>query len=218
MRTRVKICGLTREADIASAVQAGADAIGFVFYPRSKRYVTPAQAAALRRTVPAFVDVVALFVDPDPADVRAVLEQVGPDLLQFHGDESVEDCTRYGARFLRAFRVGAPGLETPDGLAETCRAYGGAAGWLFDSYSAAYGGSGLAFDHALLSTVRADTASRPIVLSGGLNADNAAAAIQALRPWAIDLSSGVETAPGLKSADKIHALMRVVRQADEQRQ
>lgn len=218
MRTRVKICGLTREADIASAVQAGADAIGFVFYPRSKRYLTPAQAAALRRMVPAFVDVVALFVDPDPADVGAVLELVGPDLLQFHGNESVQDCTRYGVRFLRAFRVGAPGLDTPGGLAETCRAYGEAAGWLFDSYSAAYGGSGQTFDHALLSTVRADTAARPIVLSGGLNADNAAAAIQALRPWAIDLSSGVETAPGLKSADKIHALMRVVRQADEQRQ
>ncbi|CAM4100744.1 phosphoribosylanthranilate isomerase [Bordetella muralis] len=215
MRTRVKICGLTREADIASAVQAGADAIGFVFYPRSKRYVTPAQAAVLRRTVPAFVDVVALFVDPDPADVRAVLEQVGPDLLQFHGNESVQDCTRYGTRFLRAFRVGAPGLDTSDGLAETCRAYGEAAGWLFDSYSAAYGGSGQAFDHALLSTVRADTAARPIVLSGGLNADNVAAAIRGLRPWAIDLSSGVETAPGVKSADKIDALMRVVRQADD---
>ncbi|OZI48771.1 phosphoribosylanthranilate isomerase [Bordetella genomosp. 4] len=214
MRTRVKICGLTREADIASAVQAGADAIGFVFYPRSKRYLTPVQAAALRRTVPAFVDVVALFVDPDPADVRAVLEQVGPDLLQFHGNESVQDCTRYGARFLRAFRVGAPGLDTPDGLAESCRAYSEAAGWLFDSYSAAYGGSGQAFDHALLSTVRADTAARPMVLSGGLNADNVAAAIQVLRPWAIDLSSGVETAPGVKSADKIDALMRVVRQAD----
>src|SRR3546814_8413940 len=117
MRTRVKICGLTREADIASAVQAGADAIGFVFYPGSKRYVQPVRAAQLRRTVPAFVDVAALFVNPDPADVQAVLDQVGPDLLQFHGDESASDCARYGARFLRAFRAGAPDLDTPAGLA-----------------------------------------------------------------------------------------------------
>jgi len=215
MRTRVKICGLTRETDIASAVLAGADAIGFVFYPRSKRYVTPAQAAALRRNVPAFVDVVALFVNPDPADVRAVLDEVGPELLQFHGDESVEDCTRYGTRFLRAFRAGAPGLDTPDTLASACRAYVGAAGWLFDSYSAGYGGSGQAFDHALLSAVQADAAARPIILSGGLHVQNIGAAIQAVRPWAVDVSSGVEIEPGIKSADKITALIQAVRQADE---
>ena len=215
MRTRVKICGLTRETDIASAVQAGVDAIGFVFYPRSKRYITPAQAAALRRTVPAFVDVVALFVNPDPADVRAVLDEVGPDLLQFHGDESVEDCTRYGTRFLRAFRAGAPGLDTPDALASACRAYAGAAGWLFDSYSAGYGGSGQAFDHALLSAVQADATARPIILSGGLHVQSIGAAIQAIRPWAVDVSSGVEIEPGIKSADKITALMQAVRQADE---
>lgn len=218
MRTRVKICGLTREADVASAVQAGVDAIGFVFYPPSKRYLQPAQAAALRRAVPAFVDVVALFVNPDPADVRAVMEQVGPDLLQFHGDESHEDCTRYGARFLRAFRAGAPGLDTPEDLAVACRAYGEAAGWLFDSYSAGYGGSGQGFDHTLLSGVRADAAARPVILSGGLNADNVGAAIQAVRPWAIDVSSGVEIAPGLKSTEKIQDLMRVVRQVDADRQ
>ena len=218
MRTRVKICGLTREADIASAVEAGADAIGFVFYPPSKRYITPAQAAALRRNVPAFVDVVALFVNPDPDDVRSVLEQVGPDLLQFHGDESVQDCARYGARFLRAFRAGSPGMDTPAALAAACRPYSEAAGWLFDSYSAGYGGSGQAFDHALLSAVQAEQASRPIILSGGLNAESIGTAIQATRPWAVDVSSGVETAPGLKSADKIHALMRAVRQADDQRE
>lgn len=215
MRTRVKICGLTREADIASAVQAGADAIGFVFYSRSKRYVSPAQAAVLRRSVPAFVDVVALFVNPDPAEVQAVLDQVGPELLQFHGDESAQDCTRYGMRFLRAFRAGAPGMDTADSLAATCRAYGEAAGWLFDSYSAGYGGSGLAFDHALLSAVRGDATARPLVLSGGLHADNIGAAIETVRPWAVDVSSGVETAPGLKSAEKIHALMAAVRRADD---
>lgn len=215
MRTRVKICGLTREADIASAVQAGADAIGFVFYPGSKRYLSPAQAATLRRTVPAFVDVVALFVNPTPSDVQAVLEQVGPDLLQFHGDESVQDCTRYGVRYLRAFRAGAPGLDTPQGLAEHCRAYGDAAGWLFDSYSAGYGGSGLTFDHTLLANVHTDPAARPVILSGGLNVDNIAAAIRTTRPWAVDVSSGVEDAPGIKSAVKIQALMRAIHTADD---
>ncbi|CAP43184.1 phosphoribosylanthranilate isomerase [Bordetella petrii] len=215
MRTRVKICGLTREADIASAVQAGADAIGFVFYPGSKRYVQPVLAARLRRTVPAFVDVVALFVNPAPADVQAVLDQVGPDLIQFHGDESAAECARYGTRFLRAFRTGAPGLDTPGNLAAACRAYDAAAGWLFDSYSAGYGGSGQAFDHALLAGVRADAAARPLILSGGLNAANVGTAIEACRPWAVDVSSGVETAPGEKSPDKIRALLDAVRQADD---
>jgi len=215
MRTRVKICGLTREADLASAVQAGADAIGFVFYPGSKRYVQPARAAQLRRAVPAFVDVVALFVNPSPADVQAVLDQVGPDLLQFHGDESPSDCARYGTRFLRVFRAGAPGLDTPQGLAAACRAYGEAAGWLFDSYSAGYGGSGQAFDHGLLAAVRADAAARPVILSGGLNAANVGPAIHACRPWAVDVSSGVETAPGEKSPDKIRTLLEAVRQADD---
>ncbi|MCD0502324.1 phosphoribosylanthranilate isomerase [Bordetella petrii] len=214
MRTRVKICGLTREADIASAVQAGADAIGFVFYPGSKRYIEPGQAARLRRAVPAFVDVVALFVNPEQADVRAVLDQVGPDLLQFHGDESSQECKRYGVRYLRAFRAGAPGLDTPDSLAAACGQYGDAAGWLFDSYSAGYGGSGKAFDHALLAGVRANAEARPLVLSGGLNADNIGPAIQAIRPWAVDVSSGVEHAPGQKSPEKIQALMRAVRDAD----
>ncbi|MBV7485597.1 phosphoribosylanthranilate isomerase [Bordetella sp. BOR01] len=214
MRTRVKICGLTREADIASAVQAGADAIGFVFYPGSKRYIAPQQAARLRRTVPAFVDVVALFVNPDPAQVQAVLEQVGPDLLQFHGDESPHECARYGMRFMRAFRAGAPGLDTPESLAAACRPYGEAAGWLFDSYSTGYGGSGQAFDHNLLAGVRADAAARPVILSGGLNAVNIEPAIEAIRPWAVDVSSGVETAPGQKSPDKIRALFDAVHGAD----
>ncbi|WP_458363327.1 phosphoribosylanthranilate isomerase, partial [Bordetella pertussis] len=111
MRTRVKICGLTREQDIASAVQAGADAIGFVFYPASKRHVDPARAAQLRREVPAFVDVVALFVNPRPDEVQAVLDHVAPDL--------------------RAFRAGAPGLDSAAGLAAACRQYADAAGWLF---------------------------------------------------------------------------------------
>jgi phosphoribosylanthranilate isomerase len=122
MRTRIKICGLTREQDIDAAVAAGVDAIGFVFYPKSKRCLTPTRAAQLRRMVPAFVDVVALFVNAQEAEVQAVLDQVKPELLQFHGDETPQDCAHYGHRFLRAFRAGAPGLDTAENLASTCRA------------------------------------------------------------------------------------------------
>lgn len=214
-RTRIKICGFTREQDIAAAVEAGVDAIGFVFYAQSKRYVTPARAAQLRREVPAFVDVVALFVNADPADVKAVQDAVEPELLQFHGDESAEACASYQQRFLRAFRVGAPGLNTAHDLAQVCARYGNAAGWLFDSFSPAYGGSGLAFEHTMLDVLRSDARARPVVLSGGLNAQNIGQAIHTVRPWAVDVSSGVETAAGIKSSDKIHALRRAIAIADD---
>ncbi|MPT27846.1 MAG: phosphoribosylanthranilate isomerase [Achromobacter sp.] len=214
MRTRIKICGLTREQDIEAAVSAGVDAIGFVFYAKSKRYLTPTRAAQLRRTVPAFVDVVALFVNPDPADVHAVLDEVGPELLQFHGDETPQDCARYGHRFLRSFRAGAPGLDTAEDLAANCRAYGEAAGWLFDSYSAGYGGSGHGFDYALLDEVRADPVSRPLILSGGLNGENVAQAIELVRPWGVDVSSGVEVEQGIKSSDRISFFVDAAHAAD----
>ncbi|WP_082884578.1 phosphoribosylanthranilate isomerase [Achromobacter insolitus] len=214
MRTRIKICGLTREQDIDAAVAAGVDAIGFVFYAKSKRCLTPMRAAQLRRMVPAFVDVVALFVNPEEAEVRAVLDQVKPELLQFHGDETPQDCARYGHRFLRAFRAGAPGLETAEALASTCRAYGEAAGWLFDSYSAGYGGSGHGFDYSLLDEVRADPISRPLILSGGLTAENVGQAVQSVRPWAVDVSSGVELEQGIKSSDRISFFVAAAQAAD----
>ncbi|WP_088139680.1 phosphoribosylanthranilate isomerase [Achromobacter xylosoxidans] len=214
MRTRIKICGLTREQDIDAAVAAGVDAIGFVFYAKSKRCVTPARAAQLRRMVPAFVDVVALFVNPEQAEVQAVLDQVKPELLQFHGDETPQDCARHGHRFLRAFRAGAPGLDTAENLASTCRAYGEAAGWLFDSYSAGYGGSGHGFDYALLDEVRADPVSRPLILSGGLNAENVGQAVELVRPWAVDVSSGVELERGIKSSDRISFFVAAAQAAD----
>lgn len=214
-RTRVKICGLTRPEDLDAAVAAGADAIGLVFYSPSRRCLTLEQAAALRARVPAFVGVTALFVNPDAQTVRRVIEAVHPDLLQFHGEEPPDFCAGFGTRHIKAFRAGAPGLETATALARACEAYGQAAGWLFDSYSAGYGGSGQTFDHALLAGVRADAAARPLILSGGLNAANVGPAIEACRPWAVDVSSGVETAPGEKSPDKIRALLEAVRQADE---
>ncbi|AZS78888.1 phosphoribosylanthranilate isomerase [Achromobacter spanius] len=214
MRTRIKICGLTREQDIEAAVAAGVDAIGFVFYPKSKRCLTPTRAAQLRRTVPAFVDVVALFVNPDPSEVQAVLDEVEPELLQFHGDESPQDCGRYSHRFLRAFRAGAPGLDTAENLATYCRAFGEAAGWLFDSYSAGYGGSGHGFDYSLLDEVRADPVSRPLILSGGLNGDNVGQAIERVRPWGVDVSSGVELEQGIKSSDRISVFVDAAHAAD----
>ena len=214
MRTRIKICGLTREQDIDAAVAAGVDAIGFVFYAKSKRCLTPLRGAQLRRAVPAFVDVVALFVNPAEDEVRAVLDQVGPELLQFHGDETPQDCARYGHRFLRAFRAGAPGLDTAEDLASACRAYGEAAGWLFDSYSAGYGGSGHGFDYALLDEVKDDPVSRPLILSGGLNAENVGQAVQTLRPWGVDVSSGVEVEQGIKSSDRISFFVAAVQAAD----
>lgn len=213
MCPRVKICGLTREADVAAAAAAGADALGFVFYPPSPRALTPARAAELRRAVPPFVSTVALFVDPAPRDVEAVLAQAAPDLLQFHGDESPEACRRYGRPYLRAFRVGAPGLDTPQAVLAACRRYPDAIGWLFDSYSAGYGGSGRGFDPALLAEVRAAADARPLVLAGGLAPDNVAAAWRASRPYAVDVSSGVEDAPGQKSVAKIAAFMAALRSA-----
>lgn len=214
MRTRIKICGLTREQDIDAAVLAGADAIGLVFYPKSRRCLTPTRAAQLRRMVPAFVDVVALFVNAPQADVQTVLDEVRPDLLQFHGDETPLECARYGHRYLRAFRAGAPGLDTAENLASSCRAYGEAAGWLFDSYSPGYGGSGHGFDYALLEEVNADPMSRPVILSGGLNAENVGQAIQSVRPWAVDVSSGVEVEQGIKSSDRISFFVAAAHAAD----
>jgi phosphoribosylanthranilate isomerase len=214
MRTRVKICGMTRPEDIATAIEAGVDAVGLIFYPKSKRYVSLEQAARLRRAVPAFVDVVALFVNPDERMVRSVLDAVGPDLLQFHGEETPDECERHGKRYLKAFRVGGPGADTPARLAQTCAAFHGAAGWLFDSYTAGYGGSGLSFEHTQLSEVRADAHGAPLILSGGLDPQNVRAAVTALRPWAVDVSSGVEESPGLKSHAHMRAFVQAVRQAD----
>jgi phosphoribosylanthranilate isomerase len=214
LRTRIKICGLTREDDLAAAIEAGADAVGFVFHPASKRCLSPQRAAQLRREVPAFVDAVALLVDASQSDAQAVIDAVRPDLLQFHGGETPEACRRFGMRYLRAFRVGAPGQESAAALAAHCAGYGDAAGWLFDSYTPGYGGSGLTFDHRLLAGVQADPAARPLVLSGGLKPETVAAAVRAVRPWAVDVSSGVELEPGIKSAERIRAFIQAVREAD----
>ena len=213
-RTRIKICGLTRAQDVRACVQSGADALGFVFYPPSKRFVSAAHAAELCADLPAFVSTVALFVNPAPETVNDVLQTLRPSLLQFHGDETPSFCASFGVPYLKAFRVGGPGLDTAANVEKTCQAFAQAAGWLFDSYTPAFGGSGQGFDHALLSEVsNVNNGPRPMILSGGLNAQNAGAALQALTPWAVDVSSGVEDSPGIKSAQKIHEFVRAVQQA-----
>lgn len=217
MRTRIKICGITRELDLLDAVNAGADAVGFVFHPGSKRFVSAEHAGELVRRLPAFVSSVALFVNPEVQFVRSVIEQMQPSLLQFHGDESPEFCASFGRPYLKAFRVGAPEIDTPEGLARVCQRFDDARGWLFDSYTPAYGGSGHGFDHRLLSGVLAlDPSQRAaLVLSGGLSAENLGSAIRGIRPWAVDVSSGVEDSPGIKSTSKISAFISAVKTADD---
>ncbi len=213
-RTRVKICGLTRPDDIHSAVRGGVDAIGLVMYSGSSRAVSLERAKELRAAVPAFVSVVALFVNPTADEVRAVIEQVQPDLLQFHGDETPAFCASFNRRYFRAFRVGKGGLDSPAAVLEACRAYPDAAAWLFDSYSTGYGGSGLVLDTSLLQAVLQAPDARPVILAGGLGADSVAAAIEAVRPYAIDVSSGVEQSKGIKSPEKIRSFMSAVHEAD----
>ena len=202
-RTRIKICGITREEDLACAVKGGADALGFVFHSSSKRYVSPTRAGELCAALPPFVVSVALFVNPERALVHEVLRTMSPSVLQFHGDESADFCSDFGRPYIKAFRVGAPGLDTAAGLAAHCNHFASAQGWLFDSYSPMFGGSGHGFDHSLLAEVRRLAEGRPVILSGGLNAMNVQASIESTQPWAVDVSSGVESSPGIKSNEKI---------------
>jgi phosphoribosylanthranilate isomerase len=213
-RTRVKVCGLTREEDVDAAVAAGADSIGMVFYGPSRRCLSLDRAAQLRLRVPAFVSVTALFVNPEADAVRSVLERVGPDMLQFHGEETAEFCRQFGRRYLKAFRVGAPGLDSAAALARHCQAYADAAGWLFDSYSTVYGGSGLGFDATLLAQVPREAGAPVLVLAGGLTPANVGDRIRHLAPYAVDVSSGVESAPGIKDGDQIRSFLRAVQKTD----
>src|SRR5690606_23740312 len=150
------------------------------------------QARELRKAVPAFVSLTALFVNASPEQVRQVQQWVRPEVLQFHGDEAPEYCASFGQPYMKAFRVGGPGLDSAQAVLESCRRYPHAAAWLFDSFSPGYGGSGLTFDTSLLDEVRGSADSRPLVLAGGLKPHNVADAIAAVQPYALDVSSGVE--------------------------
>ncbi|MFN4064069.1 phosphoribosylanthranilate isomerase [Azoarcus communis] len=204
-RTRIKICGLTRPQDVRAAVMAGADAIGFVFYPPSPRNVGFDQAAALAAELPPFVSAVGLFVNPAPAFVQQALQQVPLQLLQFHGDESEVECAQYGRPWIKAARV-RPGID----LVEFAFRHPGARGILLDAFVDGYGGGGKTFDWSLIP----DGLSRPLVLSGGLDPDNVGEAVRRIRPFAVDVSSGVESAKGIKDAAKVAAFIAGVRDAD----
>ena len=205
MRTRVKICGITNLIDAQTAVYAGADAIGLVFYPHSPRYVTPVLAAQISRSVPAFVTVVGLFVNASESEVREVLAQVPLQCLQFHGDEPAEFCRQFNLPYMRAVRVHAQ-----SNLLQYVRQFDDAQALLLDAYvEGVPGGTGQSFDWDLIP----HDLPIPIVLAGGLSAENVRQAIQTVKPYAVDVSGGVEQAKGIKSKQKIVAFMQGVRHA-----
>ncbi|MEQ6330743.1 phosphoribosylanthranilate isomerase [Ectopseudomonas chengduensis] len=202
---RSKICGITRIEDALAAVEAGADAIGLVFYGKSPRAVSIEQAAAILQALPPFVTSVGLFVDMPRDELQQLLQRLPLDLLQFHGDESPADCEGHGRPYIKALRV-RPGEDVAAAMAP----YAGAQGILLDTFvEGVPGGTGASFDWSLVP----EDAAKPIILAGGLDADNVATAIRQVRPHAVDVSGGVEASKGIKDAGKIRAFVRAVRDA-----
>ena len=215
LRTRIKICGLTRETDVDAAVRGGADAIGFVLYPKSARYVTPERAGELARRLPPFVTPVLLFVNASPEFIAQGVAAVPGALLQFHGDETPADCCATKRPFVRAARIPAGPAGSGFDLLKYAQDYAGAQALLLDTHVEGYGGSGRSFDwtafpwsHPLLN------AGFRLVLSGGLDVANVRDGISQVRPWAVDVSSGVEVSKGIKDPEKIHQFVAAVRAAD----
>lgn len=204
--TRIKCCGMTRVEDAVLAARLGADAIGLVFTARSKRRVSLEQASAIVTALPPFVSTVALFMDDDAEWVRQVIAAIQPDLLQFHGDERDEWCAQFGRRYLKAIAMGEGAAALP-----RLHQFPRAAGLLLDGHGLGEaGGSGKAFDWRLMPA----SLSQPLILAGGLNPHNVADAIRAAHPWAVDVASGVESAPGIKDPQALAAFMAAVRGAD----
>lgn len=202
MRTRAKICGITRLEDALVAVEHGADAIGLVFYKPSPRYVSIEQAAAISAALPPFVSVVALFVDPTQGEVNAVLSRVRIDVLQFHGEESEVECAQYSLPYLKVIRV-----KTDTNLIQYAQAYSTAKALLLDTYSEhAVGGTGQVFDWSLIP----NNLPVPIILAGGLTPENVNEAVKQVKPYAVDVSGGVETSKGIKNSVKIAAFMAAI--------
>jgi phosphoribosylanthranilate isomerase len=204
-RTRVKFCGITRPVDADAAVRLGADAIGLVLAPGSPRFLQREEAAIIRRRLPPFVQAVALFRNATADEVHRAIDVLQPDLLQFHGDEPPEFCMAFGLPYLRAVP-----MQRGGDVAEWERRFASAAALLLDAHAPSEaGGQGRTFDW---SAVRAQ---RPYVLAGGLTPDNVGAAVQALRPYAVDVSTGIEAAPGVKDEDRMRRFIEAVGQADE---
>jgi phosphoribosylanthranilate isomerase len=205
MPTRIKICGITRRDDALQAAAAGAHAIGLMFYRKSPRYLAVDQAVLIRRALPPFIAAVAVFMDAEADEVRAVAQQLRPDLLQFHGREPADFCAAFGLPYLKTIPMS--GLEPAAYAAQ----YPSAAGFLLDSHGPGEaGGSGRAFDW---SRVPAGL-SAPLILAGGLTPDNVAEAVRRVRPYAVDVSSGVESSPGIKDAGLMQAFVKGVQRGD----
>lgn len=205
-RTRIKICGITNPEDAAAAVDSGVDALGLVFYEPSPRFLQIDRAARLAAQIPAFVDVVALFVDPQPALVEAVIKTVQPDLLQFHGNETAAFCAAFGRAHIKAGRV-----REDEDIEALVGNYPLARGFLLDSYQPGIpGGTGTTFNWKLIHS----SMGKRIILAGGLNPDNVGEAIAAVKPYAVDVSGGVEREKGVKDAGKISRFVQAVRDAD----
>jgi phosphoribosylanthranilate isomerase len=202
--TRIKMCGLTRLEDVKAAVDAGADAIGLVFYPPSPRYVDLQTAATLARAVPPFVTIVGLFVNAGPATVNETLATVPLHVLQFHGDENEDYCRQFNRPYLKAARV-KPGMD----LVQYAAGFPSAQAILLDAFVDGYGGGGKVFDWSVIPM----DLGKPIVLSGGLDAGNVGEAIARVRPAAVDVSSGIESAKGIKDVEKIRVFVAAVRAA-----
>ncbi len=204
--TAVKICGITRHADAAAAARFGAQAVGFIFYAKSPRNVTAASAREIVNALPPFITAVGLFVNPSNREVEDVLRDVRLDLLQFHGEETPDFCGRFALPYLKAARVKA-GLD----LIQYSHRYEGARGLVLDAFvDGAHGGTGISFDWSLIPS----NLKLPVILSGGLDPANVGDAVRRVSPWAVDVSSGVETGPGIKDPQKIAAFMNEVRSAD----
>ena len=207
MRTRVKICGITREQDAVAAVEQGVDAIGLVFYPASPRHVTVERAAAICRRLPPFVTSVALFVNAPVDEIARVVDEVGVDLLQFHGQECADYCAQHRRPWIRAIR-----MKPESDVAAEHAAFAAGRGLLLDAYRPGVpGGTGETFDWARIPAALAPQ----IILAGGLNPDNVGDAVRAVRPYAVDVSGGVEADKGIKDEEKIKAFMREVRNAEQ---
>lgn len=202
LRTRVKICGITNVNDALTAVANGADAIGLVFYEASPRNITIERALEVAAAVPPFVSVVGLFVNAEPAFIQSVVNQVGLDLIQFHGDESPADCAGYGVPFIKAIRV-----KADTNLVQYAADFSAAKALLLDTFAEGVaGGTGQVFDWGLIP----NQLNKPVILAGGLTPDNVDIAIRKVKPYAVDVSGGVERTKGIKSAEKIAAFMHQV--------
>ena len=209
MRTRVKICGITRPEDAIVAARSGADAIGLVFYEKSPRYIDQDTARLIIDSLPAYVTIVGLFVNHSGDQVKSIAQNLGLDLLQFHGDETPAECEATGLAYMKAVRV-KDEKTVNDAIAQ----YSSARSLLVDSYDKnRFGGTGESFNWDLLPK----SSEMPLVLAGGLNPGNVTQAVEAVQPWAVDVSSGVESAPGIKSESLIKKFIEGVNNVDARR-